>query len=190
MEHQRNRALRDREAHSEGAQTGFVISMLPHTLLTRFTIWSARSTQNLGRGVQIRFAISMLPSEHNWCHRNRVALSWLYQDAPSGFRSRKTFFGYFLWSQSPASPDPADAAGSKSGKSNPRRNRAIQSLHPGANELILTSLISLAFQNPILYYFLCFSSHLREMPLLLLSLDDNQRQTPWFIAPHLIRRSG
>jgi len=26
--HKRNRALRDREAHSKGAQTGFVISML------------------------------------------------------------------------------------------------------------------------------------------------------------------
>jgi hypothetical protein len=28
-EHQRNRALRDREAHSEGVRTSFVISMLP-----------------------------------------------------------------------------------------------------------------------------------------------------------------
>jgi hypothetical protein len=27
-EHQRNRALRDRDAHSEGVQTSFVISML------------------------------------------------------------------------------------------------------------------------------------------------------------------
>ena len=61
--------------------------------------WSARSTRNRGGGVQTRFAISMLPSEYSRCHRNRVALSLLYQDAPKGFRSRKTFFGYFLWSQ-------------------------------------------------------------------------------------------
>ena len=49
IEHQQNRALRDRDAHSKGAQTGFVISMLPHTLLKGFTIWFARSTQDVGR---------------------------------------------------------------------------------------------------------------------------------------------
>jgi hypothetical protein len=30
----------------QGGQTSFVIMMLPHMLLTRFTVWSARSTQN------------------------------------------------------------------------------------------------------------------------------------------------
>ena len=43
IEHQQNRALRDRVAHSQGAQTGFVISIIPYGPRDRHNRWSVRT---------------------------------------------------------------------------------------------------------------------------------------------------